>query len=63
MRGISYKDAVKATNPVTIKVIMHSSQRPEGVSPVRWRIELARRANPKLYDNSFRLAPNPEWLR
>jgi len=62
MNGGSYKDAVKMTDPVTIHTIFTAKTKPVGVSAVRWRIELARRADKSRFDNSYYRAPNPDWL-
>lgn len=42
-------DAMRCTRLASNAEIMRVRKKPKGVSDVRWRIELRRRANPKLY--------------
>ena len=41
--------ALWVSEPVTNEVIMRAVRKPKGVSAVRWRIELRRRANAKYF--------------
>ena len=43
-------EAWRAATPVCLDSILSKPRKPEGVSDVRWRIELRRRANPEHYE-------------
>ena len=45
-----FSAAIKAATPISLWYIMNARRKPEGVSDVRWRIELRRRQNPGYYD-------------
>ena len=43
-------EAWRAATPVCLESILRKPQKPKGLSDVRWRIELRRRANPERYE-------------
>ena len=59
----NHRNAPENTAPVSVAVIMNARGKPKGVSDVRWRIELRRRANKQRYSNRFFMAPSPDMLR
>jgi hypothetical protein len=59
----NFRNALEKTAPVSVEIIMKARKKPAGVSDVRWRIELRRRANKKRYSNGIFMAPSPDLLR
>ena len=59
----NFRNALEKTAPVSAAVIMKARKQPKGVSDVRWRIELRRRANKQRYSNGIFMAPSPDLLR
>ncbi len=59
----NFRNALEKTAPVSVEIIMKARKKPKGVSDVRWRIELRRRANKKRYSNGIFMAPSPDLLR
>lgn len=55
--------AIKRTNPVSNSMIMRAYTKPEGVSDVRWRIELRRRAKCGWNSMTMIVAHDPDKLR
>ncbi len=54
--------AIRESQSIRTSTIMTAQKKPAGVSSVRWRIELRRRAAKDLYDNKFCPAPDPDLL-
>ena len=59
----NFRNLMEKIAPVSVEIIMKARKKPKGVSDVRWRIELRRRANKKRYSNGIFMAPNPDILR
>ena len=47
LRDLRHTESCATLTPTSI--IMNAQKKPKGVSAVRWRIELARRADPEYY--------------
>lgn len=57
-----FTDDMKRTNPVSTAQIMRAHTKPEGLSDVRWRIELRRRAQCGWNSITMRVAHEPDRL-
>lgn len=59
----SRADPVRATVPVCFDVLSKASRKPANTSPVRWRIELRRRAMARQFGaKNMAFLPNPDTI-
>lgn len=58
-----YDDAISATKPITFNALAKAKKKPANTSPVRWRMELRRRAMQRQFGRkNLDMLPNPDQL-